>query len=94
MIQPLAVAGPEQARLPELTSTLFEARGDGRQVGTVPASLQAFGDGTMLAPAWAELRGRIWRSGSRLLSEAASAHFPMDLSSLRSPPRPNRTRLK
>lgn len=57
LIQPLAVAGPEQARLPELTRTLFEARGDGRQVGTVPASLQAFGDGTMLAPAWAELRG-------------------------------------
>lgn len=57
LIQPLAVAGPEPARLPELTRTLFEARGGGRQVGTVPASLQAFGDGTMLAPAWAELRG-------------------------------------
>ena len=57
LIHPLAVAGPEQARLPELTRTLFEAHGDGRQFVTAPQSLQAFGDGMMLASAWAELRG-------------------------------------
>ncbi|WP_144792945.1 SDR family oxidoreductase [Kocuria palustris] len=51
------VAGPEQVRLPELTRALLEARGDGRQVVTVPASLPAFGDGTLLAPGEAELRG-------------------------------------
>lgn len=51
------VAGPEQIRLPELTRALLEARGDGRQIVTVSPSLPAFGDGTLLAPAEAELRG-------------------------------------
>lgn len=51
------LAGPEQIRLPELTRAMLEDRGDGRQVVTVPASLPAFGDGTLLAPAEAELRG-------------------------------------
>ncbi|MCY1683854.1 hypothetical protein [Kocuria sp. SL71] len=57
MIQPLAVAGPEQARLPELTRGLLEARGDERRVVTIPPSLPAFGDGTLLALSDAELRG-------------------------------------
>ena len=51
------VAGPEPIRLPELTHLLMTARGDNREVTASEPPLASLGDGSLLAPAEAELLG-------------------------------------
>lgn len=52
-----SISGPEVIALPELARRLLAARGDHRTVEGVPAALEAFRDGTLLAPPEAELLG-------------------------------------
>lgn len=51
------IAGPEPIRLPELTRLVLTARGDGREVKVSEAPLASLSDGSLLAPADAELLG-------------------------------------
>ncbi|OMC39733.1 NmrA family protein [Mycobacterium sp. IS-2888] len=47
---PRTITGPQDIRLPELTSKLLESQGDGRRVRTVPPALTALAGGALLAP--------------------------------------------
>lgn len=51
------IAGPEVVRLPKLTTEFLNKTGDSRPVRTVDAVLTALSDGSLLAPADAEIRG-------------------------------------
>ena len=51
------VAGPEAIRLPDLTRQVLAARGDNREVAVIQAPLASLSDGSLLAPADAELLG-------------------------------------
>lgn len=49
------IAGPEPIRLPELTRLVLESRGDNREVKVSEVPLASLSDGSLLAPADAEL---------------------------------------
>jgi|GEM_PF-375193 len=47
---PRSITGPQEVRLPDLTSKLLAVQGDHRRVRTVQPSVTAFGAGALLAP--------------------------------------------
>lgn len=55
--QDRTIAGPEVIRIPELVRMILAARGDHREVIATEPPLAALGDGSLLAPQDAELRG-------------------------------------
>jgi uncharacterized protein YbjT (DUF2867 family) len=54
---PRTITGPQEVRLPELTSKLLALQGDRRRVRTVQPSLAALSGGALLAPDYAVMLG-------------------------------------
>jgi uncharacterized protein YbjT (DUF2867 family) len=54
---PRTITGPQDIRLPELTSKLLALQGDGRRVRTVQPALPALAGGVLLAPTHAMVLG-------------------------------------
>ena len=54
---PRTITGPQDIRLPELTSKLLASQGDGRRVRTVQPALTALAGGALLAPKHAMVLG-------------------------------------